>query len=93
MLATQSLSTSPLDDLSTGSGSIDLERSSSTSMGSKIEHKETQQLVWKETMAVRSSKILVFLGIILAGVVGGITTSVLVKNEERNDFDAQVSFY
>jgi hypothetical protein len=95
MLAAQSPSTSPLDDVSTSSGSIDLERSSSTTVSSKNEHKETetQQLVWKETVAVRRSKILVFLGIILAGVVGGITTSIVVKNDERNDFDAQVSFY
>jgi hypothetical protein len=93
MLAAQSPSTSPLDDVSTSSGSIDLERSSSTTVGSKNEHKETDPLVWKETVAVRRSKILVFLGIILAGVVGGITTSIVVKNDERNDFDAQVSFY
>jgi hypothetical protein len=81
MLAAYSPSASPLDDVSTSSGSIDLERASSSSDGSKkIERKESEQLVWKETVAVRRSKILVFLGIILAGVVGGITTSIIVNN-------------
>jgi ABC-type uncharacterized transport system fused permease/ATPase subunit len=60
-------------------------------MDSTYTRKETEQLVRKETVAVRRSKILVFLGIILAGVVGGVTTSIIVKNDEKSDFDFQVS--
>jgi hypothetical protein len=91
LLAAKSPSASSFDDVSTSSGSIDLERSSSTTGDNN--NKETEQLVWKETVAVRRSKILVFLAIFVAGVVGGVTTSIIVKKEEKSDFNVQVSYY
>jgi hypothetical protein len=90
-LAAKSLSVEFPDDVSTSSGSIDLDRSSSTTVGSN--NKETEQLVGKESAAVTRSKFLIFLAIVISGVAGGITTGIIVKNEEKRDFDVQVSLY
>jgi hypothetical protein len=91
-LAVKSLAASLPDDVSTSSRSIDLDRSSSTTaVGGNGEERE--QLVWKETVAVTRSKILIFLAIILAGIAGGTTTGIIFKNEEKSDFDTQVSLY
>lgn len=63
----------------------------STSGGSSSYSPDSQKIVWKQSKAVRRSKMLVFLGIILAAVAGGITTGFLVRREEKDGFDAQVS--
>jgi hypothetical protein len=44
----------------------------------------------KQSEAVRRSKTLVFLGVLFAAIAGGLTTGILVRRGEVNEFDGQV---
>ena len=49
-----------------------------------------RKMEWKQSEAVRRSKTLVFLGVLFAAIAGGLTTGILVRRGEVNEFDGQV---
>jgi len=63
---------------------------SSTSGSTNTGQSVPRKLEWKQSKAVQHSKILVFVGILFAAVVGVVTAGILVRRQEIDEFDMQV---
>jgi len=68
----------------------DIDGTSNTGESAKASQPVRRKPEWKQSQEVHRSKTFVFLGILLALVAGGVTTGIIVKREEENEFDLQV---
>ena len=78
------------ESVSSESSLIDYDGTSTSGGSTNAGQTGPRKLEWKQSKAVQRSKILFFVGVLIAAVVCGTTTGILVRREEANELETQV---